>query len=201
MELYNWQLCEYTCVRSGCVQILHQGIGDPRPRALFALAVLLSHRKILQPPWFPREGWWGRRHPCYKLVVANKFWVWRLNNKQHWFVAATCWAGTNVKTDRNEINRNTRSTMHQLQMAWFHIKWCQFHQDKRVSSSGSGDLVDTSEGSAALKSTHLCCSWQLSQVLVRLLLGDFINSYLKVAWHWKQKLGLFSSEKKTHCMP
>ena len=100
------------------------------------------------------------------------------------------------KWSLNEINRNTRSTMHQLQMAWFHSKWCQFHQGKRVSSSGSGDLVDTSEGSAALKSTHLCCSWQLSQVLVRPLLGDFINFYLKVTWHWKQKLGLFSSEKK-----
>ena len=121
MELYNWQLCEYTCVRSACLQILHQGIGDPRPRALFALAVLLSHRKILRPLWFPREGWWGRGHPCYKVVVANKFqswlrvyffWVWRLNNKQHWFVAATCWARTNVKGDHIMVKKVIKWGIH-----------------------------------------------------------------------------------------
>ena len=133
MELYNWQLCEYTCVRSACLQILHRGIGDPRPRALFALAVLLSHRKILRPLWFPREGWWGRRHPCYKLVVANKFqslvrvyffWVWRLNNKQHWFVAATWWARTNVKGDHI--------------MVIMVIKWDKLEYTQHYASTANG---------------------------------------------------------------
>ena len=31
--------------------------------------------------------------------------------------------------------------------------------------------------------------------------GDFINSYLKVTWHWKQKLGLYSSDKKNTVCP
>ena len=182
MELYNWQLLNIPVWEAAAFKYCIRASVTParghflRSRCYFRTVKFYNHRG------FPGKAAGGGGIPVtsWCLQTGSKvgdffFWVWRLNNKQHWFVAATCWARTNVKGDHNEIYRNTCSTIHQLQMACFHSKWCQFHQGKRVSSSGSGDLVDTSEGSATLKSTHLCCSWQLSQVLVRLLLWAILS--------------------------
>ena len=69
-----------------------------RSRCYFRTVKFYNHRG------FPGKAAGGGGIPVtsWCLQTGSKvgdffFWVWRLNNKQHWFVAATCWARTNVK--------------------------------------------------------------------------------------------------------